>query len=252
MAPTNGPLGGRIAVVTGGGKGIGAEIARHLVAAGAFAIIADLDAAAGRAVAAEVGGGYVPMDVTDSASVDAAVEAIVQEHGRIDILVNNAGIARNVATVDMTDEDFDAVIRVNVHGVFNCSRAVGRHMLARGSGAIVNIASMSGIVANVPQPQVGYNASKAAVIMMTKSLAGEWAAGGVRVNAVSPGYTQTEILDRVTALQPEWVSTWWSRTPMGRPAKTYEVAPAVVFLASDAASFITGENIVIDGGYTSW
>lgn len=249
---TNGTLEGRIAVVTGGGNGIGAEITRHLVAAGAFAIVADVDARGGRAVAEEVSGAYIPMDVTYPASVNAAVGAIVQEHGRIDILVNNAGIARNVAAVNMTDEEFDVVMRVNVYGVFNCSRAVGRHMLSRGSGAIVNIASMSGIVSNVPQPQVAYNASKAAVIMMTKSLAGEWAASGVRVNAVSPGYTRTEILDRVTALQPDWVSTWWGRTPMGRPAETREIAPAVVFLASDAASFITGENLVIDGGYTSW
>ena len=125
-------------------------------------------------------------------------------------------------------------------------------MIERGHGSIVNIASMSGIISNHPQPQCGYNASKGGVIMLTKSLAGEWALKGVRVNSISPGYTRTAILDQVEALQPEWTSVWFRDTPMGHPGATSEIANVVVFVASDKASFMTGSNVVVDGGFTSW
>jgi NAD(P)-dependent dehydrogenase (short-subunit alcohol dehydrogenase family) len=140
---------------------------------------------------------------------------------------------------------------VNLDGVFWCCRALGRAMLEQGSGAIVNIASMSGVVSNHPQPQAAYNASKAGVITLTKSLAGEWASRGVRVNAVSPGYIRTPLTEQGMAM-PEWADVWLASTPMGRLAEPEEIAPAVVYLASDASSYATGTNLVIDGGYTSW
>jgi NAD(P)-dependent dehydrogenase (short-subunit alcohol dehydrogenase family) len=140
---------------------------------------------------------------------------------------------------------------VNLDGVFYCCREVGRAMLERGSGAIVNIASMSGVISNHPQPQSAYNASKAGVIMLTKSLAGEWAGRGVRVNAVSPGYIRTPMTEIGLANQ-EWADVWISSTPIGRLAEPEEIAPAVLYLASDASSFATGTNLLIDGGYTSW
>lgn len=245
-------LTGRLAVVTGGAQGIGRSIVEALVEAGARLMIADLNPETGKEAAAELGAEFVQIDVTSSASVSQVVTDLVSAQGPIDIWVNNAGICRNAAAEEMSDQDWRAVMAVNLDGTFYCCREVGRHMLERGRGVIVNIASMSGVVSNHPQPQVAYNASKAAVIMVTKSLAGEWAGRGVRVNSVSPGYTATAILDQVIEQQPEWTQTWFRETPMGRPAQTQEVAAVVRFLASDAASFMTGSNVVVDGGYTCW
>ena len=243
---------GRLAVVTGGAQGIGRSIAAALAEAGAKVVIADLNPETGERAAAEVGGEFVRIDVTSSASVKQVVSDLVGAQGAIDIWVNNAGICRNAAGELMSDEDWRAVMAVNLDGTFYCCREVGRHMLERGHGVIVNIASMSGVVSNHPQPQVAYNASKAGVILLTKSLAGEWGGRGVRINSVSPGYTATAILDQVIEQQPEWTQTWFRETPMGRPAQTREVAAVVRFLASDASSFMTGSNVVVDGGYTCW
>ena len=249
---TDNGLAGKLAVVTGAAQGIGRAIASELIAQGSRVVIADLNAELGEATAAELGAGFVTINVTDSASVREAVAAVTGQHGDIDIWVNNAGIDINAPAEEMTDDQFGKVIDVNLVGLFYCCREVGQRMLDRGQGSIVNIASMSGIISNHPQPQCAYNASKAAVIMLTKSLAGEWGTRGVRVNSISPGYTRTAILDQVEALQPEWTKLWFSETPMGRAGQVDEIANVVAFVASDKASFMTGSNVVVDGGFTSW
>lgn len=241
----------KVAVVTGGGQSLGLAISRSLHDAGAKMVIAEVNDQTGPEAAEELGGTFVHTDVTDPASVREMVQAVLGEHGRIDVLVNNAGIVHNIPSEEVPDEEWLAVISVNLNGVFWCCREVGKAMLERGSGSIVNIASMSGIVSNHPQPQSAYNASKAGVITLTKSLAGEWASRGVRVNSVSPGYIRTPLTE-LGMSKSEWAEVWLSSTPLGRLAEPREIAPAVLYLASDAASFATGTNLVVDGGYTSW
>ena len=245
-------LDGRVAIVTGGSRGIGFEIAKAMAESGAKVVIADRLREEGEATAGQLGGRFVEVDVTDSASVRAMAEATVAAHGRIDILANIAGIAHNVPSEDVTDADWRRVISVNLDGVFFCCREVGKVMLAQDrGGTIVNMASMSGMVSNHPQPQSAYNASKAGVILLTKSLAGEWAGRGVRVNSISPGYVGTP-MTKLGLDTPEWRRVWLSETPQGRLGEPHEIAPLAVFLASDAASYMTGSNVVIDGGYTAW
>jgi NAD(P)-dependent dehydrogenase (short-subunit alcohol dehydrogenase family) len=241
----------RVAVVTGGGQSLGLAISRALRGAGAKLVIAEVNDETGSDAAEELEGTFVHTDVTDPASVRDMVGMVLEEHGKIDVLVNNAGIVHNIPSEEVPDEEWLAVISVNLNGVFWCCREVGKVMLERGSGSIVNVASMSGIISNHPQPQAAYNASKAAVITLTKSLAGEWASRGVRVNSVSPGYIRTPLTE-LGMSKSEWSSVWMESTPMGRLAEPEEISPAVLYLASDAASFATGTNLVIDGGYTSW
>jgi NAD(P)-dependent dehydrogenase (short-subunit alcohol dehydrogenase family) len=246
----------RVAIVTGGANGIGREIVRVLATAGATVAVADIDmVGAGAAVAEEVTAGHhalvVGVDVTRSAQVTGMVKKIQAEFGRIDILVNDAGICLNIPAEDMDDGSWRRVLAVNLDGTFRCSREVGRVMLAAGRGSIVNIASMSGFVVNWPQPQAAYNASKAAVIQLTRSLASEWASRGVRVNSVSPGYIGTDMTKRGMATAG-WGETWLERSPMGRIGTPRDVAHAVLYLVSDAAAFATGTNLVVDGGYSVW
>ena len=240
-------LDGKTALVTGAAQGIGFEIARGLAEAGARVIIADMNPATGEQAASSIGATFEPLNVTDS----GAVRDLAARLGALDVLVNNAGIVRNVPSEDISDADWEVVMSVNVNGLFWCCREFGRKMLDAGSGSIVSTASMSGLISNHPQPQSGYNASKAAVIHLTRSLAGEWAARGVRVNAVAPGYTATPMT--ILGLEtPEWRETWLKETPMGRLAEPREIAPAVLYLASEASSFVTGHTLVVDGGYTAW
>jgi len=241
----------KVAVVTGGGQSLGLEIGRALKAAGAKVVVAEINAETGEQAAGELEGDFVQVDVTDPESVKNMVSSVLDDHGRIDVLVNNAGVVHNIPSEEVPDEEWRKVMSVNLDGVFWCCREVGKTMLERGSGAIVNIASMSGVISNHPQPQSAYNASKAAVIMLTKSLAGEWADRGVRVNAVSPGYIRTPLTE-LGMSKEEWSRVWLESTPLGRLAEPDEIAPAVVFLASDAASYAAGTNFAVDGGYTSW
>ena len=251
-------LTGRVAVVTGAGQGIGAACARALGEAGATVIVADMLADRVAASVADLAAHGITahgetLDVTRSADVDALVPRILAAHGRVDILVNNAGVARSdVRAEDTTDAHWRFHMDVNLDGLFWCCRAFGRVMLEQGRGSIVNIGSMSGFIVNKPQPQSFYNASKAAVHHLTRSLAAEWGARGVRVNAVAPTYIETPLTQFGITENPEMYKVWLDMTPMGRVGQPDEIASVVHFLASDAASLMTGAIVNADGGYTCW
>jgi NAD(P)-dependent dehydrogenase (short-subunit alcohol dehydrogenase family) len=243
-------LTGKWALVTGAGQGIGAAIAEALGAAGATVVCTDLIGARAQATARYLSElGYQAqahaLDVTDSAAIDALAAALPA----LDVLVCNAGIVTNTPAEDMSDAEWDRVINVNLTGVFRTCRGFGRPMLAAGRGSIVTIGSMSGQIVNVPQPQCHYNASKAGVHHLSKSLAVEWATRGVRVNAVAPTYIETPLLHGLED-QPGLVSRWLEMTPAGRMGQPHEIASVVLFLASDASSLLTGAVIAADAGYT--
>jgi NAD(P)-dependent dehydrogenase (short-subunit alcohol dehydrogenase family) len=194
----------------------------------------------------------VDMDVTKSAQVALVAAQLVKRFGKVDILVNNAGIARSETPAEtVADEHWLNVIDVNLNGTFWCCREFGKHMLAAKSGTIVNIGSMSGFIVNKPQEQSYYNASKAAVHHLTKSLAAEWGARGVRVNAVAPTYIETP-LNAFVKNNPPMYNAWIGGTPMARLGQVEEIASVVLFLASEAASLMTGSIVLVDGGYTCW
>ncbi|MGS0743525.1 SDR family NAD(P)-dependent oxidoreductase [Glaciimonas sp. GG7] len=247
----------KIAVVTGAARGIGLATVEALAEAGALVILTDMNAdllrdsvatlsAKGLRVEGEV------LDVSDAKAVQRVHDVIVARHGRVDVLVNNAGIAiSNHPAETMADEVWNKVIDVNLNGLFWCCRTFGKGMLERGSGAIVNVGSMSGFIVNRPQEQANYNASKAAVHHLTKSLAAEWGARGVRVNAVAPTYIETD-MNTYVYQEPEMLRHWVGGTPMNRMGKADEVASVILFLASEAASLMTGSIVLADGGYICW
>lgn len=250
-------LAGKIALVTGAAQGIGAATADALTEAGAHVIIADMRGpAAAETAAALVARGRsaeaIELDVTSVPSVTAAHAAVMAKHGRLDILVNNAGIARsNIKAEEMSDDEWLSVLDVNLNGLFWCCRAFGRSMIAAKSGVVVNIGSMSADIVNRPQEQAQYNASKAAVHHLTRSLAVEWAAHGIRVNAVAPTYIETELTKYVYE-NPGLLQHWIGGTPIQRMGQPDEVAAVVLFLASPASSLMTGAIVAVDGGYTCW
>lgn len=250
-------LKGRTAVVTGGGQAIGLACCEALAEAGARIVIADYNkdiAETGRKELLRNGydAEVAIVDVTDSKGVQGLADRVVASHGGVDILVCNAGIARSETPAEKTaDEHWLNVIDVNLNGVFWCCRSFGRHMLKQRRGAIVNVGSMSGFIVNKPQEQSYYNASKAAVHHLTKSLAAEWGQRGVRVNAVAPTYINTP-LNAFVKSKPAMYEAWIGGTPMARMGESDEVASAVLFLACDASSLMTGAIMLVDGGYTCW
>jgi NAD(P)-dependent dehydrogenase (short-subunit alcohol dehydrogenase family) len=242
-------LDGKVAVVTGGNRGLGLAFVRALRDVGARVVIAARDHARSERVASELDATAVAVDVTDPASVAAMLDRVTKELGPVDVLVNNAGVCFHRPAVNVPDEEWRAVWDVNVDGLWHCCRTVGEQMVGRGSGVIVNIGSISAMIVNRPQMQPAYNASKAAVHQLTKSLAAEWAPFGVRINALAPGYVKTEMapVDR-----PEFRRHWIDDAPMQRYALPEELGPSLVYLCSDASSFVTGSVLVVDGGYTLW
>ncbi len=248
-------LSGRSALVTGGARGLGLAMARALGMHGARLALVDINGDAAQAAAFTLRGEGLTVtavqgDVTRPDQAERMVEEAVAAHGALDILLNNAGIVINVPAEQMSLADFQQVLDVNLTGVFLVAQACGRRMIAQGKGSIINIASMSGLIANYPQPQCSYNASKAGVIMLTKSLASEWARYGVRVNAIAPGYMRTDLTARFFE-DPAIIEQWLTPTPMQRPGEPHELGGLAVYLASDASSFMTGSIVVIDGGYSS-
>ena len=243
---------GKIALVTGGTRGIGLAIARALAEAGARVVISARTDPGG-SESLRVAGHDVefrPADLLEHGAADALVQGVVRDHGRLDILVNNAGIADHGATEDFDDARLDRLMSVNFDAVFRACRAAIVPMRAQGGGVMLNIGSISGFISNIPQKQSAYNASKAAVHMLSKSLASDLAADNIRVNAIAPGYIMTEMTAGGFA-NPDWAPVWTDMTPMRRAGTAEEVAAAALFLCTDASSYVTGSVLTIDGGYTT-
>lgn len=246
-------LDGKVALVTGGNRGIGLAIARLFVEAGARCMLtsrSETDGLRDLLAANPETTAWFRADVTEEEAPEAMVQATLQRFGKLDVLVNNAGIADNGNFHDFDDARLKAIMDTNLMAPFRIARAAVRPMLDQGRGSIVNIGSISGYVANKPQLQVAYNASKAAVHQMSTVMAFEYAGRGVRVNALVPGYVISDMTAGGIA-NPDWNRTWTENTPMGRFARPEEMATCALFLASDAASYVTGAVLVADGGYTT-
>ncbi|WP_406248342.1 SDR family oxidoreductase [Microbacterium sp. M] len=240
-------LSGKLVVITGGGRGIGLATARRFRAQGSRVVVVDL-----AVTDPDLDAEFLQVDVTDAEAVEAAASDVVARFDAPDVVLNAAGIVRSASAEDMTVADWRQVVDIDLSGTFYVCQAFGRRMLDAGRGSVVNIASMSGSISNFPQKQVSYNAAKAGVVHLTKTLAGEWADRGVRVNSVSPGYIATDLTAALLEREPELGVTWRERTPMGRLGTPDEVASVILFLASEASSFMTGSDVIADGGYTVW
>jgi NAD(P)-dependent dehydrogenase (short-subunit alcohol dehydrogenase family) len=233
-------LDGEVAVVTGGASGIGRTVAAAFADVGAKVVSFDVAASGPEAF---------QVDVTDEAQVRAAFADVVGRHGRIDVLFNNAGIAIRQPTTELSLDDWNKVVAVNMTGVFLCAREAARHMLAAGRGGrIVNTASIMGIVGGGLYPNISYQATKGAVVNMTRALAVEWASQGIRVNAIAPTWVRTPLIRGITD-KPDLVGRIEGMTPMGRLAEPDEIVGAVLFLASRASAMVTGHVLAIDGGF---
>jgi NAD(P)-dependent dehydrogenase (short-subunit alcohol dehydrogenase family) len=250
-------LEGRKAIVTGGSRGIGKALAEGLAAHGAdIAIVVRSTVDRAEALAQEIRASgrdamVVQADVSNEADVQRMTDEVVARWGRIDILINNAGVVFPANAEDCSLETWRATMAVNLDGVFLASRTVGRQMITQKSGSIINIGSMSGRIVNWPFRHAAYNVSKAGVHMLTKALATEWAEHNIRVNALAPGYVRTELTDEVLRQHPDVVKNYWAKGAVqDRIGSVEELVGATVWLASDAASFTTGEIVTIDGGLT--
>lgn len=249
-------LDGKKIFVTGGARGIGKSVATAFAEAGADLAIVDIDMEEAKRTAAELESNIgvqaiaIKADVTKQADVDAMIDQVLDAYGRLDVAFCNAGICLNVPAEEMTYEQWRKVIDINLSGVFLTAQAAGKVMLKQGGGSIINTASMSGHIVNVPQPQSSYNASKAGVIQLTKSLAVEWATRNVRVNCISPGYIGTELTLNSPDLQP-LIKQWNEMAPLKRMGKPEELQSICVYLAGDTSSFTTGSDFVVDGAFTS-
>ena len=247
----------KVVLITGAGSGIGLATALAFAANGAQVALLDINAAnleAARGQILEVAPQAVASTwlagVNDEAAVQAAIDGIVGRHGQLDVLINNAGISMNMPTLELSGENWRKAMDINVNGVFYCAQAAGRRMLEQGSGTILNLSSMYGVVA-APN-RAAYCTSKAAVAMLTKVLAIEWAASGLRVNAIAPGYIKTALVEELCKAGRMDLEALSKRTPMGRIGEPHEIAALALFLASDQSSFINGQVIVADGGWSSY
>jgi NAD(P)-dependent dehydrogenase (short-subunit alcohol dehydrogenase family) len=249
-------LDGKVALVTGAGQGLGEAMALALAQAGASIAVVDIRADTAARVAERIRqlgrrALSVQADVSKPGDVERMAAAALSLDGHVDILVNNAGISRRAPSAEMSLEDWQAVLDVNLTGVFLCCQVIGKQMLERRQGKIINIASMSALIVNRDVPQAPYYASKAGVVMLTKALAAEWAPYNVYVNAIAPGYMRTPLNQGFLA-DPERAAQWTGNTPLGRIGEPWDLAGAVVYLASPASDFVTGHTLVVDGGFTLW
>ncbi|MDT5010741.1 MAG: hypothetical protein QOH57_2358 [Mycobacterium sp.] len=245
-------LAGKVAVITGGGGGIGLATGRRMRAEGARIVVGDVDRDAGRAAADELGGLFVPVDVTEQAAVDALFDGAAAEFGSVDIAFNNAGISPPDDDLIETTElpAWQRVQDVNLKSVYLCCRAALRHMSAQGAGSIVNVASFVAVMGSATS-QISYTASKGGVLAMSRELGVQYARSGIRVNALCPGPVNTPLLQELFAKDPERAARRLVHVPIGRFAEPTEIAAAVAFLVSDDASFITASTFLVDGGISS-
>ena len=245
----------KVTIMTGGARGLGKAMALSLAQAGSHIVIVDLDLETAQQTADAIASEGVrtlalKVDVTNQADAERMADEVVGQFGRIDVLFNNAGIAQWVNAEEMSLEDWRRIMSVNLDSVFIVSKAVGKVMIRQQGGSIVNTSSMSGVIVNTPQCQAAYNVSKAGVIMLTKSLAFEWAKHNIRVNTIAPGYMETEMIEQFRAEHKEKIDLWTSLTPMNRMGRPHELGGLAVYLASEASSYVTGAVCLIDGGYS--
>jgi NAD(P)-dependent dehydrogenase (short-subunit alcohol dehydrogenase family) len=249
-------LDGRVALVTGAGQGIGRAFAHALGEAGAKVAIVDLVEEKAQAVAKELEmkgteSMAIKADCSDEKQINEMVDAVVAKWGKLDIAVNNAGINKNSAAEDTPIEEWDQTFALNLRGLFLCCQAEGRIMLKAGYGKIINTASMASLLVPHPQKQLVYNTSKAGVVKLTQSLATEWADRGINVNCMSPGIVNTALIQESEELRP-LVNVWLEQIPVGRLAEVTDLQAAIVYLASDASSYMIGQNMAIEGGQSVW
>lgn len=245
-------LDGKVALVTGGTRGIGLGIVEAFAEAGAHVIVSSKvpkPEVIARLKAAGHKIDYIQADMQDPEAPAKLVADATALTGRLDILVNNAGVAQHGATHSFTEANYRRLMDINVDAVFRACQAALGPMRAQKSGVILNIGSISGYISNIPQPQAAYNASKAAVHMLTKSIASDYAAEGIRANAIAPGYIDTDMTAGGFA-NPEWSPIWRGMTPMPKVGTPVDIGAAALYLCSEASSYVTGEVLVIDGGYT--